>query len=112
MTKTKKKFSKQYDTNKLDRMKFALLKECVNALATMSRQFGFSESKTCHIVCNNNNGVLYCAHVCHTVTLLAQKHYYPSFSPAACGAEALEGINSCRVPIYYTCVERDNRPVH
>ena len=79
-----------------------LLRQCQDNLDSL-------KVKTCHIVCNNNNnnGVLYCALVCHTATHLAQKHYYPGFSPAACGAEALEGINSCLVPIYYTWVEKD-----
>ena len=35
---------------------------------------------------NNNNGLLYSAHVCHSVTLLALNHYYPGFSPAAIAA--------------------------
>ena len=33
-----------------------------------------------------NNGLLYSAHVCHSVTLLALNHYYPGFSPAAIAA--------------------------
>ena len=32
-----------------------------------------------------------------------------ALAPAATGAEAFQGINSCQVPIYYTWVERDNR---
>ena len=30
---------------------------------------------------NNNNGLLYSAHVCHSVTLLALNHYYPALAP-------------------------------
>ena len=35
-------------------------------------------------------------------------YYYPGFSPGNLVAHsAFGGINSCRVPIYYTWVERD-----
>ena len=51
----------------------------------------------------------YSAHVCHSVTLLAQNHYYSGSSPAAIAALDQYGIISYRVPnIYYTWVERDN----
>ena len=32
----------------------------------------------------------------------------PALAEQPLSAQALEGINSCRVPIYYTWVERDN----